>query len=188
MSGSRRTQWAFEAYQGIDLLLESFAIVRRRYNNAHLILVGGRPEQVDKYRAQAAGLGLRDATTFTGTIHPRDVQAYLRATDVIISPRSRGTNTPLKIYGYLRTGKPLVATDRLTHTQTLTSEISELVPATADGLANGVGRLFDDPDEGQRIAKAALAWADSNFSDDGYIEKVNELYADVMSRAERKLA
>jgi len=30
---------------------------------------------------------------------------------VLVSPRSRGTNTPLKIYQYLRSGKPLVATD-----------------------------------------------------------------------------
>ena len=36
-----------------------------------------------------------------------------------VSPRSRGTNTPLKIYQYLRSGKPIVATRLLTHTQVL---------------------------------------------------------------------
>ena len=38
---------------------------------------------------------------------------------MLVSPRSRGTNTPLKIYQYLRSGKPIVATRLLTHTQVL---------------------------------------------------------------------
>ena len=38
-----------------------------------------------------------------------------------------GTNTPLKIYSYLRSGKPIVATNLLTHTQVLTPDIAKLV-------------------------------------------------------------
>jgi glycosyltransferase involved in cell wall biosynthesis len=169
----------FEAYQGIDLLLESFAIVRRTRPNAHLILVGGQPSQVEKFRKLGEGLGLSEATTYTGTVHPSEVQAYISATDLIVSPRSRGTNTPLKIYGYLRSGKPLVATDRLTHTQTLTQEISSLVPATAEDFAAGIVDLLSNPDRASALASAAKSWANVHCSDELYLTRVKDFYEQV---------
>ena len=51
------------------------------------------------------------------------------ACDILVSPRIRGTNTPLKIYSYLRSGKPIVATDLLTHTQVLSPAVARLVAA-----------------------------------------------------------
>ena len=97
-----------------------------------------------------------------------------------MSPRSRGTNTPLKIYGYMRTQVPLVATDRHTHTQILTAEMAELVPANKQGLADGMHRVLDDRDYASRIATAAKKFADENFSDKKYIEMVAGLYQDVL--------
>ena len=47
---------------------------------------------------------------------------------MLVSPRIAGTNTPLKLYAYLKTGKPIVATDLPTHTQVLTSQTALLAP------------------------------------------------------------
>ena len=55
-----------------------------------------------------------------------------QACDILVSPRIRGTNTPLKIYSYLRSGKPIVATDLLTHTQVLSPDVARLVAPDAD--------------------------------------------------------
>ena len=63
----------------------------------------------------------RDVTIFAGERPASEIPAYLLASDVLVSPRSRGTNTPLKIYQYLRSGKAIVATRLLTHTQVLTT-------------------------------------------------------------------
>ena len=110
----------FEAYQGLDLLFAAMAIVHRRRPDARLLLAGGKPDQVAKARAQARGGGHRASVTiFAGERPASEIPAYLLACDVLVSPRSRGTNTPLKIYQYLRSGKPIVATRLLTHTQVL---------------------------------------------------------------------
>jgi SAM-dependent methyltransferase len=67
--------------------------------------------------------------------------ALLDAADVLVSPRSRGTNTPLKIYQYLRSGPRHRRDVRLlTHTQVLDDSVSILTPATADGFAAGILR------------------------------------------------
>ncbi len=96
---------------------------------------GARRRQAGSGRAGArAGASGRQSKTSRSSRasgrRPR-FRAYLLAADVLVSPRSRGTNTPLKIYQYLRSGKPIVATRLLTHTQVLSDETAILTGATA---------------------------------------------------------
>ena len=54
---------------------------------------------------------------------------------MLTSPRSKGTNTPLKIYQYLRSGKPIVATRLLTHTQVLDDDTAMLTAPDPQAFA-----------------------------------------------------
>ena len=56
---------------------------------------------------------------------------------MLVSPRVSGTNTPLKVYQYMKSGVPLVATDIHSHTQILDPSVCRLTPPTAEGLAEG---------------------------------------------------
>jgi len=170
----------FEAYQGIDLLLEAMAEVNKQIKNAVLVLVGGAPEQVEYYKTMSDNLGIADSVRYVGTVHPSRIPNFLKIADVIVSPRSRGTNTPLKIYGYMRTKVPLVATDRHTHTQILNNSMAELVPADKEGLANGICKVLKDKDYAETIATQAKQFADENFSDEKYIQMVSSLYDEVL--------
>jgi glycosyltransferase involved in cell wall biosynthesis len=98
-----------------------------------------------------------------------------------VSPRIRGTNTPLKIYSYLRSGKPIVATDLLTHTQVLSSTVARLVPVDAAALAAAVADLLDRPAERQRLADAARALAADKYSRELYVRRTAQAYAMLMS-------
>jgi glycosyltransferase involved in cell wall biosynthesis len=98
----------FEPYQGLDLLLDAFKIVAKKRPDAHLLMVGGRQEQVTAMKDRAEKLGISRAISFSGTIPSSEIPSYLKAADVIASPRSSGTNTPLKIYGYMKSGVPMV--------------------------------------------------------------------------------
>lgn len=168
----------FEPYQGLDLLLQAFASLSSAYREAHLLMVGGTPAQVQHYKSQARGLA--DAVTFVGSVHPGQIPAFLDAADLIVSPRSRGTNTPLKIYGYMRSQRPIVATDLPTHTQVLDSEVARLVAPTADGIAAGLRAILDNPAYGVRLAQAAAARAEQRFSDAAYLERVEAFYRRVL--------
>ena len=125
----------FEAYQGLDLLFAAMAVVLRHRPDARLLLAGGKPDQVSRAQLQAKAAGIEAATVFAGERPSTEIPAYLLACTVLVSPRSRGTNTPLKIYQYLRSGKPIVATRLLTHTQVLADDTAFLTDATADGFA-----------------------------------------------------
>ena len=80
----------------------------------------------------------------------------------------------------MRTNIPLVATDRHTHTQILNKDMAELVAPDKEGLSQGVLRILRNPDRGREIAANARRFADSNFSDDKYIEMVWDLYQQVI--------
>lgn len=172
----------FETYQGLDLLLDAMALLARSHPKAHLIMVGGRPNQIAAYQDHARTLGITDQVTFVGMVDPLRIPAFLDAADVIASPRSRGTNTPLKIYGYMRSGRPLVATDLHTHTQTLTPETACLVPATPTGLAEGLARVLDDPAYAAGLVAAAGAAGEERYSDAAYMNRVQDFYRQVLNR------
>ncbi len=68
------------------------------------VLAGGRPDQVAAPRQRGARRARGRAVIFAGQRPAEEIPAFLDAADVLVSPRSTGTNTPLKIYQYLRSG------------------------------------------------------------------------------------
>ena len=164
----------FEAYQGLDLLFAAFAHVTRKRPDSRLVLAGGTPSQVEAARAQARAAGIADATIFLGQRPAEEIPAYLEAADVLVSPRSSGTNTPLKIYQYLRCGRPIVATRLLTHTQVLNDDIALLTEPTPEGFARGILELIADPVRAETIGRRARDLARTKYSYEAYLARTRQ--------------
>ena len=170
----------FEAYQGLDLLIEATALLGRSHPDARVLVVGGTDAQVEAARRQADGTGGR--LIFAGQRPAGEMPGYVAACDILVSPRTSGTNTPLKIYSYLRSGRPIVATRLRTHTQVLDSATALLVPPRAEALAAGLARLIDDPGERARLAGAARALADARYSRESYVARTAAAYERLLGR------
>jgi glycosyltransferase involved in cell wall biosynthesis len=167
----------FEAYQGLDLLFASMKHVLAARPDARLLLAGGHPAQVEAARAQAAAAGIAQATIFAGQRPAEEIPAYLDAADVLVSPRSLGTNTPLKIYQYLRSGRAIVATRLLTHTQVLTDEVSFLTEATPAAYGAGILAAIADPDKARAVGARARHLAETKYSYEAYLSRTREACA-----------
>ena len=165
----------FEAYQGLDLLFDAMPLVVAARPDARLVMVGGEPAQVDAARQSVGRRGLSSAVIFTGQRPADEVPAYLDAATALVSPRSSGTNTPLKIYQYLRSGRPVVATRLRTHTQVLNDDVAILTPATAEGLAEGLVRAITDPEAGA-LGLRARELANTKYSDQAFVDKTRRAY------------
>ena len=161
----------FEAYQGLDLLYDAFALVRRDRADVKLVMVGGEPAQVEAAKQRVATAGLAEAVIFTGQVPSEDVPRYLDAATLLVSPRSTGTNTPLKIYQYLRSGRPIVATRLRTHTQVLDDDVAFLGEATPAGLAAAMLNALADPARAADVGRRAQLLAETKYSDDAFIAK-----------------
>jgi glycosyltransferase involved in cell wall biosynthesis len=164
----------FEAYQGLDLLFDAMAIVHGRRPDARLLLAGGRADQVSKAREHARAAGIADITIFAGERPANEIPAYLLMCDALVSPRSRGTNTPLKIYQYLRSGKPIVATRLLTHTQVLSDDTAILTGASPNEYAAGILAALDDPDRAAGVGRRARELAETKYSYEAYLAKTRQ--------------
>jgi len=164
----------FEPYQGVELLVDAAALVPE----ASFVFMGGDVAAVDAVRARVAP---RAHCVFTGTRPPSELAAFVALADVLVSPRVKGTNTPFKIYSYMASGKPLVATRIPTHTQLLDDSLAILVEPTPEDLADGIRHALTRPvDAGVRAARAR-ALLEREYSPKRFREKVAAAYAHLQS-------
>ncbi len=163
-----------EPYQGLDLLIDTSARLAHTHPKARILVVGGEPRQVDATRDRARGRA--DNMVFAGQRPAIEIPAFVAAADVLVSPRIAGTNTPLKIYSYLRSGRPIVATNLRTHTQVLDDQTALLVPPDPDAFAEAVGLVIDRPAIGGRLSEAAKNLAASRYSREAYLAKTAAAY------------
>lgn len=167
----------FEPYQGIDLLVAAAATVVRKNPRVRFVLVGGKPEQVDHYRGLVQEMGLEEAFHFTGTQPPEAIPAFINKAQVLVSPRISGTNTPLKIYSYLRSGVPIVATRHTTHTQVLNPEVAVLTEPNPEAFAEGILTVLEDEALAKKLTERARRLAEEKYSYEVYLEKTKQVYS-----------
>ena len=167
----------FEAYQGLDLLFAAMRLVLARRPDARLVLAGGRPDQIAAAQRQAEGVGIGSAVIFAGQRAAEEIPAFLDAADVLVSPRSSGTNTPLKIYQYLRSGRAIVATRLLTHTQVLDDSVAFLTEATPEAFAEGILQAVSNPPAARAVGDRARHLAETKYSYEAYLSRTREACA-----------
>ena len=167
----------FEAYQGLDLLFSAARHVMAQRPGARFVLAGGRPDQIAAARARTQAAGLARVVVFAGQRPAEEIPLFLDAADVLVSPRSIGTNTPLKIYQYLRSGRPIVATRLLTHTQVLDDEVAILTAATAEGFAAGIVLALTDTGRARAVGDRARHLADTKYSYEAYLARTRQACA-----------
>jgi glycosyltransferase involved in cell wall biosynthesis len=164
----------FEPYQGVPLLLDAAALLP----GVQVVLMGGEPHEVDSLRARAASpAGAR--CVFTGKRPPSELPLFLALADVVVSPRVRGENTPFKIYTYLASGVPLVATRLPTHTQLLDDSLAFLAEPAPEALAGAIRAALADRQEASARAARGVALIAREYSEARYLEKVRAAYAHV---------
>ena len=164
----------FLPYQGLDLLINSAKQVLRQRDDVAFLLVGGTQDQVQYHRTLVEKLGIAAHFHFTGVVAPEEIPLFVKISDVLVSPRTGGTNTPLKIFSYLQSGKPIVATNLYTHTQVLNNSVSVMVEPEPDALAAGILSVLDSPVLADKLGSEARRHFENNYSVESFIEKTQQ--------------
>ena len=164
-----------EPYQGIDILIRSIPVVLSAEPDAYFLVVGGTQDQVDQYRALSRECGCEESVTIVPRVSQRIARAWLALAEVQLSPRSAGTNTPLKTYEQLNNGIPLVATRIYSHTQVLTDGVCYLAEPDPENFgAAMLQALADGSDNNPRVAAARELYA-KKYSRPVYETKLRKL-------------
>jgi len=151
-----------EHYQGVDLMLDAIAMLESP--PLKFVAVGGDADAAAAYRARVAALGLEAHVEFIGARPLSQLGALLAQADVLVSPRLKGQNTPMKLYSYLAAGKALLATRIRSHTQVLSDDNALLVEPTPAALARGLDVLLHSPALREQLALSARRLATTRYS------------------------
>lgn len=165
-----------ESYQGIDLLVASFAEALAAAPTAHLVAIGGTEADVQKYQQQAQQLNISANVHFVGPRPIAQLKQYLDQADIVVSPRTQGSNTPMKLYSYLDSGKALLATNLTTHTQVLNDQIALTADPETSAFAAGIIHLINHPELRISLGLAAQAYIAKSHTYEAFARKLTSLY------------
>ena len=145
-------------WKGVASLVRAQAESREA---AHLVIVGGAPiqEPINRLKNLAQDLGL-EKVVFTGWVRSSEIPAYLQAADILVLPNSGQTKisrkytSPLKLFEYLASARPVIASDLPSLREVLNSENALLVPPDdPQALGAAMERLINDPDLAAQLAR-----------------------------------
>jgi glycosyltransferase involved in cell wall biosynthesis len=166
----------FESYQGLGLLFTSANQIIEKHPEVILVMVGGKPDQIKYWEEETKKLGLENNVVFVGMVPLEVSLIYLEMAEILVSPRTDGLSVPLKLYSYLQSGKPIVATNIYAHTQILDEEIAVIVDPEPASLAAGIINLIEHPKFSKEIARKARIFAEEQFSIDSFLSKLDKAY------------
>ncbi len=171
----------FETYQGLDLLLDSLAILQRSTTTSFtLVLVGGSPAAIANYQRKAETLGIAKSVRFAGFRPEVQMGTFFSLADVLVSPRTLGGNTPLKLYSYMAAGKPIVATRISSHTQVLSDASAYLAAPTPEDFSQALLSALDSSSKGAELrhsrANACLELIRTRYNAQEFHRRMTALY------------
>lgn len=149
----------FASYQGLDHLIEAAALVRAEIPEVIFILVGGTETEITRLSGLLAKYKLGDNVKLHQRRLRQEIPDFTALADVLVLPRFSGENAPLKIYDYLKSGKPIVATDIPAHRSLLSEETAILVEPNLRGLSDGILLALRDTAYGKKVTSAARAFS-----------------------------
>jgi len=165
-----------ESYQGIDLMIEGLAKALDS-QSANLVIIGGEDEHIDVYRDKAIRLGIEKQVFLLGKQPVAHLFKLMAQADVLVSPRIHGVNTPMKVYSYLDSGVPVLATNLPTHSQVMDSSTAMLVEPNADAMAAGIQTLLTDKALCESLTQQAKVLISREHSEQAFKKRLAEIYA-----------
>lgn len=177
----------FESYQGVEMLLKSISLLpvsgkdvlsvnSQTHYGIKLVLVGGETGQINKLKSFAGRLGILDSVLFLGKHPMEEIPSLLSLADILVSPRIEGTNTPMKIFDYLASGKPAAATNLPMHTQVLSEKTAVLCEPCPECFADGILRLIRNEKLRKKLGEEGKRLVESKYSPALFKEKVAGVY------------
>ena len=125
------------------------------------LAMGGKKRDRDFYSEQAKKFGVADKVIFVEQFSQEILAEYQKACDILLMPFPWTTHfacymSPLKMFEYMASGRPIIATDLPSIREVLNEKNAILIkPDNPDALAVAIKKLIANPTSGELLAKQA---------------------------------
>jgi glycosyltransferase involved in cell wall biosynthesis len=130
--------------KGVDVLLDAWRMVNRLRSEARLLIVGGgEPAEVGKYRRRIEQLGLQKTVLMEGFVPDGRLVELLRSSKVFVLPSYR-EGFGLSVAEAMACGLPVVVSDIPSLRETFSGVASFFPPGDVERLSEEILRLLED--------------------------------------------
>jgi len=150
------------AWKGVDVVIEA-ARNMRDDSEYVFVFVGGTEKDIVKYRKIIEDEGLSNVR-FLGHKEQKALPEFLAAADMLLLPNvpiseeSERYTSPIKMFEYMASARPIIASDMPSIREVLNDESAVLIePGNANALADALQSLARDPARAERLAERACA-------------------------------
>lgn len=164
-----------QRYQGVEQMVRAMAQLPQGVD-VTLVVIGGVQDDVARVRALVRKLHLEERVYLLGPRPLALLTGFLAQADVLVSPRLRGSNTPMKIYSYMNSGRAILATRIRSHTQVLDDDCAVLAEPDPQALSEGLATLAQDGALRSHLGAAARRRACERYSVEAFRGKVCAAY------------
>ena len=160
--------------KGIDLLIDSFSDIEKKYSDVKLVIVGPDEGYLPTLKNQIRTLGIGHKILFTGPVYGYDkISAFVDA-DVYVLPSVYET-FPISVLESWACGLPVIVTDRCGIADIIDDRGGLVVPYDKDRLSEAILRVLSDNSMRNRLGKQGRLQVEEQFNWENialYIEKI----------------
>jgi glycosyltransferase involved in cell wall biosynthesis len=167
-------------YQGVNLMLEAFALLHARRADVRLMIVTDSP--FAPFEPLVQRLGVRAAVELRRAAFAQQ-PALLAAATVAINPRVRCDGIPQKLLNYMAAGRPIATFE--SSSGPLQHEVTGLRVPDGDtaAMADALERLLTDRGLARTLGDAAREQARREFSWEQVAARIEQVYHDAIADA-----
>ncbi len=167
-------------YQGVDLMLEAFAVLHARRADVRLMIV--TDSSFTPFDALARTLGVRDAVDLRRAAFPQQ-PALLAAATVAVNPRVQCDGIPQKLLNYMAAGLPIATFEG--SAGPVRHELSGLIVPDGEtaAMADAMERLLNDRALARTLGDAAREQARREYSWTEVAARVEQVYRQAIVEA-----
>jgi len=148
-------------WKGVDILVKSIPLINDK-NSTQFVIIGGVKRDIKRVKNLADNLNILDKIIFIDFVEPKRVPLYLKLADVLVLPNSgkykisKKYTSPLKLFEYMASRKPIVASDLPSIREILNEECAELIdPDNPKELTNAIEKILNDKKLSTKLSRNA---------------------------------
>ena len=171
---------AVKPWHGVEELLGLFEQFHADSESLKLAIVGNNKHLSDYWKKDPGGVITAGSVVATGPVDFETVPQYLSEMDILVAPYPRLSDfyfSPLKVYEYMASGKPIIASAIGQIKEILTDNVSALLitPGNTEELRQAILRLKDDRALRERLGKTARHLAFENHTWHNRLDQLDKI-------------
>jgi glycosyltransferase involved in cell wall biosynthesis len=172
-------------WKGQRLFLESARQLKDKIPGLKMLIVGGPPQDYLAYeeelRASVKNQCLEDTVIFTG--HVSDMPTAYGALDIVVSASIKPEPLGTVVIEAMAMGRPLIAPNHGGGAEMNIHGKTALLfePGSAESLSDCIMQIYRSPELGNRLGSAAKECALRTFDIASHVEKVQEVYQNLLA-------